>query len=81
VTEPEGAPPPLPRRPPRPLVVHFLVDAAVVFAASALVLSFFLRVPIEAVAIGSGVAGAAAAPFTRRAEARALAARRPAGDE
>jgi hypothetical protein len=71
-------PPTLPRRDPRPLVVHFLVDAAVCFLA-VIVLAVIWGIPWGVVAVASLVVGAVAAPFTRRAEARQLA-QRPAPD-
>jgi membrane protein implicated in regulation of membrane protease activity len=70
----EPLPPRLPPRPPRSLAVHFGVDAAVAFLAI-LVLFLIFDVPLVAIAIVALVAGAIAAPFTRRAEERALAAR------
>jgi hypothetical protein len=54
--------------------VHFGVDAAVAFLAI-LVLGLIFGAPLVAIAIVALVAGAIAAPFTRRAEERALAAR------
>jgi uncharacterized membrane protein YjjB (DUF3815 family) len=54
--------------------VHFGVDTAVAFVATVF-LGLIFGVPIVAVAIGSLVVGAIAAPYTRRAEVRALAAR------
>jgi hypothetical protein len=56
-------------------VVHFGVDTAVAFLAI-LVLGLIFGVPLVAIVIIAVVAGAVAAPFTRRAEERALAARR-----
>jgi hypothetical protein len=75
VTEP--APPPLPPRAPRPFAVHWLVDAAVVFLA-VVVVAVFWGVPLVPLAIGALLVGLALAPFTRRAEIRALAAREAA---
>jgi hypothetical protein len=76
---PEPTPPPtpgtLPDRPPRSLLVHFGVDSAVAFLAL-IMLGLIFGVPWGAVAIVALVVGAGAARFTRRAEARALAARR-----
>jgi hypothetical protein len=54
--------------------VHFGVDTAVAFLAI-LVLGLIFGVPLVAIVIVAIVAGAIAAPFTRRAEERALAAR------
>ena len=69
-----GAPAPLPRRDPRPLVVHFLVDSAVCFLV-VLVVGLILGIGWVELLIASVVIGAIAAPLSRRAEARALAAR------
>ena len=69
-----GTPAPLPRREPRPLVVHFLVDSAVCFLA-VLVVGLILGIGWVVLLITSIVVGAIVAPFSRRAEARALAAR------
>jgi hypothetical protein len=66
--------PTLPDRPPRPLAVHFGVDAAVAFLAF-VVVGLIVGLSIIVIAIVAVVVGAIAAPFTRRAEARALAAR------
>ena len=68
-------PPALPDRPPRSLLVHFGVDSAVAFLAL-VVLGLLLGVPWLIVAVIALVIGAVAARFTRRAEMRALAARR-----
>jgi hypothetical protein len=70
----EPLPPRLPPRPPRSLAVHFGVDAAVAFLAI-LVLGLIFGASLVAIAIVALVVGAIAAPFTRRAEERALAAR------
>lgn len=68
----------LPRREPRPLVIHALVDAGVAFLA--LVILFLILDLSIWVTVAAAVAlGIAAAPLSRRAEARALA-HRPAGD-
>jgi hypothetical protein len=66
--------PALTRREPQPFVVHAAVDAAVVFLLSVVVL-LILDVDIIAVVVFALVAGVVAAPVTRRAEERALAAR------
>ena len=68
-------PPALPDRPPRSLLVHFGVDSAVAFLAL-VVLAFFFGVPWGITAVVALVIGAIAARYTRRAEVRALAARR-----
>ena len=57
----DHAPRPLPPRGPRPLIVHWVIDAAVVFLLT--------------VAIASAVAGVFLAPWTRSLEARGLARR------
>lgn len=54
--------------------MHFGVDSAVAFLATVF-LGIIFSVPIVAIVIGSLVVGAIAAPYTRRAELRALAAR------
>ena len=69
-----AASPPLPPRAPRPLAVHFAVDGAVAFLGM-IVVGLILGASIVVVAVVAIVVGALAAPFTRRAEARALAAR------
>lgn len=73
VTPPEPVAP-LPRRDPRPLAVHVAVDTSVAFLLAAVVL-LVLSVSIWAVIIIAVVLGTTAAPFTRRAEERALALR------
>lgn len=72
--EEPSTPPALPPRPPRPFAVHWLVDAAIAFVA-VVVVALFWGVPLVPLAIASLVVGLVAAPFTRRAEIRALAAR------
>lgn len=78
----EPAPAALPARPPRSIAVHFGVDAAVAFLVVILVALMFGFGVVET-AVVALVIGAVAAPFTRRAEARALTARgeRAAGGE
>jgi hypothetical protein len=68
-------PRPLPDRPPRPLVVHWVIDAAVTFLVSVIV-ALFLGASLIAVAIAAAVAGVFLAPWTRSLEARGLARRR-----
>ena len=63
------------RTEPRPLVVHFLVITAVAFLATILV-GLFLGATWWAVLIVAAVIGACVAPVTRRADERAMAARR-----
>jgi hypothetical protein len=67
-------PRPLPPRPPRPLLVHWAVDTAVAFLVVVLV-ALFAGLSIWIVVIAAVVIGWIVAPFTRRAEARGLAAR------
>jgi hypothetical protein len=68
------APRPL-RTEPRPLLVHFLVISAVAFLAT-IIVGLFLGVPWWAVLLVAAVIGAALAPMSRRADERAMAARR-----
>jgi hypothetical protein len=75
----DEAPHPLPDRPPRPLVVHWAVDAAVTFLLIAIV-ALFLGASLIAVAIAAAVAGVFLAPWTRSLEARGLARRRERAD-
>jgi hypothetical protein len=70
--------PPLPRRDPRPLWVHAVVDIAVAFLALAL-LFWIIALPFWLTIVTSVLGGLAAAPFTRRAEERALAERPEVG--
>lgn len=72
----DGDFPQLPPRPPRPFAIHWLVDAAILFVA-VLFLALIAGIPLIPLAIVALVLGAIAAPFTRRAEIRALAAREP----
>ena len=75
----EPVPGRLPPRPPRSLAVHWLVDAAVVFVGAAF-LAWLVAFPFVPLAVIALVVGAVAAPYTRRAEIRALAAREQPGD-
>ena len=70
----DHSPRPLPRRDPRPLVVHALIDTAVAWLLLIIVL-LILGFSFWATLVAAVVLGVAAAPFTRRAEERALAAR------
>ncbi len=70
-----GAPFRLPRRPARPLATHILIDG-IVAAIVIGIPGFIAGVPLWALLSIGGFVGIAAAPFTRRAEIRALA-RRP----
>ncbi len=77
--DPDRRPAPREPRPlrtePRPLFVHWVIDSAVAFLATIIVALFFgagwLVVVIAAVLVG-----AVLAPMTRRADERAMAARR-----
>ena len=68
------APRPLPPRDPRPLLVHWVIDAAVVFLLTVIV-ALFLGAAVLTVAIASAVAGVFLAQWTRSLEARGLARR------
>ena len=70
----DDAPRPLPPRDPRPLIVHWVIDAAVVFLLTVIV-ALFLGAAVLTVAIASAVAGVFLAPWTRSLEARGLARR------
>ena len=70
---------PPPRRTPRPLWVHVLVDATVAFAALVLVL-WFVGVAPWVTAIVAAIGGAAAAPFTLRAQQRATGSEAPGSE-
>ena len=70
----EGEPRPL-RTEPRPLLVHFLVITAVAFLAT-IIVGLFLGATWWAVLLVAAVIGAALAPMSRRADERAMAARR-----
>jgi hypothetical protein len=69
---------PLPQRPPRPLVLHYVIDSAVVFLAL-VVVAFFVGFALAATAIAALVIGVPAALWTRQLEEQALAARPSAG--
>jgi hypothetical protein len=70
----DDAPRSLPPRDPRPLLVHWVIDAAVVFLLTVIV-ALFLGAAVLTVAIASAVAGVFLAPWTRSLEARGLARR------
>lgn len=70
----DDAPRPLPLRGPRPLVVHWVIDAAVVFLLTVIV-ALFLGAALLTVSIASAIAGVFLAPWTRSLEARGLARR------
>lgn len=75
MSDPDAPRPPLPRRPPRPLGVHWLVDSAVAFCVIVLP-ALFLGAGIVPIVIAALLLGAAIAPWTRQREIAALA-RRP----
>ena len=76
----DEAPRPLPPREPRPLIVHWAVDGAVVFLLT-VVVAVFLGASLITIAIAAVIAGVFLAPWTRSLEARALARRKErAGD-
>ncbi|HEY3095714.1 MAG TPA: hypothetical protein VGK05_02665 [Acidimicrobiia bacterium] len=75
----EEAPRPLPDRPPRPLIVHWVIDAAVAFLLTVIV-ALFLGASLIVVAVAAAVAGVFLAPWTRSLEARGLARRRERTD-
>ena len=68
------APRPLPPRAPRPLIVHWAVDSAVVFLLTVIV-AIFLGAALITIAIAAVIAGVFLAPWTRSLEARGLARR------
>lgn len=70
------APRPL-RTQPRPLAVHWLVDSAVAFLAT-IIVALFLGAGWLVVLVAAVVIGIVLAPMTRRADERAMAARRAA---
>ena len=70
----DDAPRPLPPREPRPLIVHWAVDAAVVFLLTVIV-AIFLGAALITVAIAAVIAGVFLAPWTRSLEAMGLARR------
>jgi hypothetical protein len=70
----DEAPRPLPPREPRPLVVHWAIDAAVVFLLTVIV-AIFLGAALITIAIAALIAGVFLAPWTRSLEARGLARR------
>jgi hypothetical protein len=63
------------RTEPRPLLVHFLVITAAAFLAT-IIVGLFLGATWWAVLLVAAVVGAALAPMSRRADERAMAARR-----
>jgi hypothetical protein len=75
----DDAPRPLPDRPPRPLVVHWFIDAVVTFLLTVIV-ALILGASLITVAVASAIAGVFLAPWTRSLEARGLARRRERAD-
>jgi preprotein translocase subunit SecD len=73
VSDPE--PTALPPRPPRPFLVHWGIDAAVACLAI-LFLGLIAGFALVTIIVTGLILGLIAAPFTRRAEIRALAARK-----
>ena len=71
----DETPRPLPDRPPRPLIVHWVIDAAVAFLVTVIV-ALFLGASLIVVVIAAAIAGVFLAPWTRSLEARGLARRR-----
>jgi hypothetical protein len=63
------------RTQPRPFIVHWLVDAAVVFLAT-IIVALFLGIPWWAVLIVSFVLGSVGARLTYQADVAAMAERR-----
>ena len=74
------APRPLPPREPRPLIVHWAIDSAVVFLLT-VVVAIFLGVALITIAIAAVIAGVFLAPWTRSLEARGLARRAERADD
>jgi hypothetical protein len=72
---PDGEGPAPLRTQPRPFIVHWLVDATVVFLAT-IIVALFLGVPWWAVLIVSFMLGSFGARLTYRADVRAMAERR-----
>jgi hypothetical protein len=70
----DDAPRPLPPREPRPLIVHWAIDSAVVFLLTVIV-AIFLGAALITIAIAALIAGVFLAPWTRSLEARGLARR------
>jgi hypothetical protein len=74
------APRPLPPREPRPLIVHWAIDSAVVFLLT-VVVAVFLGAALITIAIAAVIAGVFLAPWTRSLEARGLARRAERADD
>src|SRR5262249_60888919 len=66
----DDAPRPLPPREPRPLIVHWAIDAAVVSLLT-VVVAIFLGAALITIAIAAVIAGVFLAPLTRTLAARA----------
>jgi uncharacterized membrane protein len=71
---------PLPRRDPRPLVVHIGIAAAVAFLLSVL-LFWIVGVPFWVTILFSVGVGVGAGPYLRRAEIEGLARRESSADD
>jgi hypothetical protein len=80
VTPEDSGPSRLPPRPPRPLFVHVAIDTAVAGLAI-LFLGLVTGFSLVTIVVTAAILGLIAAPFTRRAEIRALAAREEDGQE
>jgi hypothetical protein len=81
VSSPEPSEPiRLPPRPPRSLFVHWAIDSAVA-ALAILFLGLIAGFSLVTILVTGAILGLIAAPFTRRAEIRALAAREQDGQE
>ena len=70
----ESGPVRLPPRPPRSVFVHWAIDSAVAILAI-LFLGLITGFSLVTILVTGAILGVVAAPFTRRAEMRALAAR------
>ena len=70
----------LPPRSPRSLFVHWAIDSAVAILAI-LFLGLIAGFSLMTILVTGVILGVVAAPFTRRAEIRALAAREQNGQE
>jgi hypothetical protein len=81
VSDPEPSEPiRLPPRPPRSIFVHWAIDSAVA-ALAILFLGLVAGFSLVTILVTGAILGVVAAPFTRRAEIRALAARQQDGQE
>ena len=80
MTQEDSGPRRLPPRPPRPWFVHWAIDTAVAGLAI-LFLGLITGFSLVTILVTAAILGLIAAPFTRRAEIRALAAREQDGQE